>query len=172
VAYDVCQPGETDFKALSRRFYGSEKYAIALQAYNRDHSQNGATLFGPTPILQPGQQVLKPPASMLERDFKIVEPSPIVPTANGGSPLGLPSALTQTAVPTIPAQGPVGVASAPTADAPRTYKVLDPQGERIMDIAQRVLGNRNSWPDIYRLNPTHDPRNPIPYGAELRLPTK
>jgi hypothetical protein len=52
---------------------------------------------------------------------------------------------------------------------PKSYKV-GANGEMFLEIARRTLNDENRWADIYRLNPSYDPSQPIPAGSELRLP--
>ena len=79
-------PGQTTFAQLSQQYYGSEKYAEALLAYNRAHSEailNGVALNQNPPRLEPGQQILKPTVTVLERDYPKMIPgtTSTVPTA-------------------------------------------------------------------------------------------
>jgi len=162
VALERVQPTDNDARALSIRLYGSDRYAGVLVDYNR---QNG---FLPNGALTPGQNILKPPSSILERGLS-AQANPVRPTSIPGSAVRVGEPLPLTASVTAPNPAVVGVQN-PTADATRSYKVQNSKGESILDIAERVLGNRGRWNEIYRLNPTYRPEFPIPYGAELRMP--
>ena len=83
-----CQKGDNTFDILSLRMYGTEKYADALLKYNRDHSgmvKNGSTLNVNPPILNPGQQVLKPPQTILDSDYRASGPNRDAASEDGGA---------------------------------------------------------------------------------------
>jgi hypothetical protein len=167
----VCQAGDTSFAILSLRLYRTEKYADALQAYNRDHAQfikNGNALLTNPPSLAPGQQVEYPSLDLLERNYRslIREGSastiPTIPAANAVN-LAKPSPL---------APG-IAAISNPPSGATRNYRVQNAGGESILDIAERQLGNRGQWTEIYRINqanPVVRPPALIPAGTDLKLP--
>jgi nucleoid-associated protein YgaU len=143
--------------------YGTDKYADALLQYNREHSgmiKNGSTLNINPPILNPGQQVLKPPQSKLERDYaSLIRTAP--PQVK----------ILDTPTPLMPNPGPIAKVSNPPATGPGgTYTVQNPAGESILDIAERVYGDRSQWHKIYRVNPNYPPQNRIPAGITLTLP--
>jgi hypothetical protein len=171
-----CKPGDTNFAVLSKQFYGDTRYTDALIAYNRKQAfmlKNGSNLMLNPPLLQAGQQVVKPNVNVLEADHgtliaAMTEPNPLAPVMGKAPPVKLnaPSPLSQP-----PAMG-QGIIPA-TAGAPgqaRTYMVRNPQGENIIDIAERVLGDRTRWHEIYRINPNYQPQTPIPPGTTLQLP--
>jgi len=160
----ACQAVDTSFAILSMRFYGNEKYADALLAYNREYAKfvkDGENLLASPPRLTTGQTVLHPPLSALER--MQARPAtamiPATPVVN----LAKPSPLNPTTTPgTIPAGA-----------ATRSYKVANPAGESILDIAERQLGNRNLWTEINRINQSNPGVRPpalIPFGTDLKLP--
>jgi hypothetical protein len=168
----VCQSGDTNFASLSTRLYGTPKYADALLAYNRDHARwikNGSAFLANSPSLTPGQQVEYPPTEILERSYhsRIREasanPIPSIP----GAP------LVKLATPAPLNSGIATISNPPTARQTRNYKVQNPSGESILDIAERMLGNRNLWTEIYRINQTNPAVRPpatIPVGTDLKLP--
>jgi hypothetical protein len=177
MAYDVCRPGETSFAKLSERFYGTDKYADALLAYNQSARTSWSKLNGmtsPPTSLAPGIKVLKPQPALLERDYPQMigrgTTSPIAPIAASGPvvkvetprPIATIAPPTNSAIPTI--------TNTPKAGPTAPYRVQNPQGESILDIAERTLGNRSRWNEIYRLNPNYPPQFPIPAGTELRMP--
>ena len=167
----VCQAGDTSFAILSLRLYRTEKYADALHAYNRDHAQfikNGNAFLTNPPSLAPGQQVEYPSLDLLERNYRtlIREGSastiPTIPAANAVN-LAKPSPL---------APG-IAAISNPPSGGTRSYRVQNAGGESILDIAERQLGNRGQWTEIYRINqanPSVRPPALIPAGTDLKLP--
>jgi nucleoid-associated protein YgaU len=61
----------------------------------------------------------------------------------------------------------------PPGGAMKTYRVQNPNGESVFDVAERTLGNRSLWPEIWRVNQTNPAVRPpaaIPFGTELKLP--
>jgi LysM domain len=162
----VCQPGDTNFAILSQKLYGTDKYAQALLRYNRDNYKatvNGSVFLSDTPNLLPGQQVHVAPVSILERDYLGVRPVSIgsIPTIpSTPPPLSKP-------MPLLPTQG---TNQLPPSGGARTYTVQNPNGESILDIAERVLGDRGQWHKIWRVNPSYPPQNRIPAGTKLEIP--
>jgi len=159
-----CQKGDTTFAILSLRMYGTEKYADALLQYNREHSgmvKNGSTFNFNPPVLNPGQQVLKPPQSVLESDYRaLIRTNAVPPQVK----------ILDTPTPLTP--GPIAKVSNPPVTGPAgTYTVQNPNGENILDIAERVFGDRSQWHKIYRVNPNYPPQNRIPAGTTLTLPS-
>jgi hypothetical protein len=168
----VCQNGDTNFATLSKRLYGTEKYADALLAYNRDHARwikNGSAFLGNPPSLAPGQQVEYPPIEILERSYRTliretsVNPVPAIPAGP----------LVKLATPAPLNSGIAGISNPPAIGPTRVYKVQNATGESILDIAERTLGNRSLWTEIYRINQTNPAVRPpalIPAGTDLKLP--
>ncbi len=74
------------------------------------------------------------------------------------------------AAPVIPAGPPVASTGGAVATAGSRQYVVQVQGERMRDIAERTLGDPERWSEIYRLNETINPAYPIPVGTTLRLP--
>jgi hypothetical protein len=146
--------GET-LEAISKARYGSEKYAKAILAYNRDFAPMGTLL---TATLQPGQNILLPSADFLEDRYAAAIGAASVAPISINPPIPAPA-------PPIPMPG----AGAKTEAAAKTYRV-PAAGQFIFDIAIRTLGDGNRWSEIYRLNPNINPQQPIPGGSELRLP--
>jgi DNA-binding transcriptional regulator/RsmH inhibitor MraZ len=65
------------------------------------------------------------------------------------------------------------------ADAPSRTERYDSTGpfhhvtvpnQRFTDVALRVLGDPRRWEEIYRLNPSFNPSQPLPVGTILRIP--
>lgn len=172
----VLRPEDVTFDALSQRLYGSDRYAQALLAFNRIHPSATDDVRATPPRLVSGRMIYMPPKSLLESKYAslIPEARPVIglpgpettpvkiaapaPTPPLGSPKTTPVSLGS---PTI------GV-PAPRPDVTKRYVVAAP-GKHLLQIAQETLGDRNRWPEIYRLNPAV-PTNLIPGGTELRLP--
>jgi hypothetical protein len=165
-------PGETNFAQISKRLYGSEKYAGALYAFNvanKDMIKNGGSLATNPPLLTAEQQLLHPAPELLHRDYAkyIQDTTPTIPASSPAVKLAPPPVtITPPTVPTI------STVSNPPAGQGRTYVVQSPNGERIRDIAQRALGNADRWTEIYRVNQNLNlqPQFPIPNGTRLTLP--
>jgi hypothetical protein len=171
VDLDVCRPNETNFAIVALRFYGADKYGDALLEYNRRHAsqvRNGSAFTLNPRALQEGQQVLRPPVGILERDHASLIPGlrpavPAIPSAVPAVKVGTPSPMT-------PPSGVAIVSNPPIVGGGRTYRVQSPNGESILDIAERQLGDRGRWNEIYRLNPNYQPQFRIPAGTELQMP--
>jgi hypothetical protein len=87
----VCQPGDTDFAAISRRLYNSDKYADALAQYNREHP-NGNVAAKQGSRLQPGTEVFVPPIHVLENRYSNAISNTRVPATDGTKPVAPASA--------------------------------------------------------------------------------
>src|SRR5581483_4149311 len=76
------QPSDS-FAGVSMRFYNTEKFAAALQQYNKDYPLAPPALRQNPPVLVPGQVVWVPPVRILERDYGqyVGELSPLTPAA-------------------------------------------------------------------------------------------
>jgi hypothetical protein len=174
VDLDACLPGETHFGLVALRFYGNDKYAEALLEYNKRHAtqiRNGSVILTNPRSLPTGQQVLRPPVGILERDFGALIPGarptgPTVPTI----PSNIPAVKLSTPSPLVASPGVAAVSNPPVAGSSRSYRVQNPSGESILDIAERQLGDRGRWNEIYRLNPNYQPQFRIPVGTELKMP--
>ncbi len=160
--------GETNFNVLSARIYQDDRYAAALLAYNRRYRtiiRNGENLALDPPVLPMGQEILYPNKGILERDFANLIPGlntakPTIPAGNGGINITKPAPL-----------GSINpVSNPPIVPSGRTYVVQNPNGESILDIAERTLGNRSRWNEIYNLNTGLQPQFRIPAGAQIKLP--
>jgi hypothetical protein len=154
--------GQTTFAQLSQRWYGTDKYAQALQEYNRRHLLNraNADLQRDSPVLQPNQPIYYPHPNVLESDYAafIGKTTPAAaPTVGSAPPVRISPPM-----PLSPA--------AAAAEGTITYTV--PQTEHIMPIAQRTLGNRDAWAEISLLNPALRTDLPVPAGTVLRLPAR
>jgi hypothetical protein len=139
--------GDT-FKSISQQKYGTDRYAQALYLFNRSHPLAEDGLLQ-NDTLKPKQAVYLPPVEILQSRY---------PGA-GGEAKG--------------AAGPgVAVGSTsqrPSAPAPRSYRVAA-GGEKLYDLATRLLGDGNRWVEIRDMNPGWNPELPIPAGTTLHLP--
>jgi hypothetical protein len=170
----TCQSGDTSFAMLSRRLYGTEKYADALLAYNRDNYKatvNGSAFLVNPPRLAQGQQVHIAPIAILERDYRpyigtaSVSVIPTIPSSAPPASLARPTPLSAPSNPGI-----ATISNPPSTGKGGTYVVQSPNGESILDIAERVLGDRSQWHKIWRVNPSYQPQFRIPAGTKLEVP--
>ncbi len=169
---EVCQPGDSSFAALSQRLYGSDRYASALQAFNREHVQADPAVKQDPPRLQAGTRVFVPPASLLDSAYGDLVRSPATTSTLPPVRISTPTPLGDPA--TIPLANPnlssARVTPPPTADATTRY-IVQGKEQMMLQIARDTLGDANRWGEIYRLNPHLLPQFPIPAGTEVRLPT-
>jgi nucleoid-associated protein YgaU len=144
------------FRAISQNYYRSDKYERALQLFNQNHPLATDAVRRDPPVVQPGQPVYIPPARILEKYYAtaITEVARSAPTTTPENPAS-------SIRPTVNAQ-PV---------APDKRYLVKAGGEMVLDIARRTLGNADRWTDIYRLNPGFDPKDPVPAGTELKMPS-
>lgn len=151
------QPGDS-FAAVSQKYYFSEKYAAALQQYNRDYPLAASGMRQDPPSMVPGQVIWVPPVRILERDH-----AKLIPDLKRLNDRGAP------ATPTVRPADSAGASSG--FGSPRLYKVHE-RGETMYEIARRTLNDSGLWYLVHRLNPTlsRDPKLPIPAGTVLRLP--
>lgn len=153
-------PGET-WEGISRNKYGSERFARALAAFNRDRNP-GLT------VPSPGATILLPPAYILQRRYpQLIEAASPTPNyaanATSGTNTASGSANSGTTVypPSAPAPAPSG--------AYKLYRVQP--NDTIWMIAKRTLGSGDRWPEILRLNrDVLRDVNQLPPGLVLRLP--
>ena len=153
-------PGET-WEAISRNKYGSERFARALAAFNRDRNP-GLT------VPWPGATILLPPAYILQRRYpQLIEAAPPTPNyaknAASGTNSASASANSGTAV------YPPSAVTPATSGAYKLYRVQP--NDTIWLIAKRTLGSGDRWPEILRLNrDVLRDVNQLPPGLVLRLP--
>jgi hypothetical protein len=158
------RPGD-NFAAVSQQYYSTDKYAAALQKYNRDYPLATREMRQNPPAVNPGQVVWVPPARILERDYAadiggLTPVAPVVPTS-------------RPAVEAVPP--PPGLANSGFGNpAGQLYRVRGPAGESLQEIARRTLNDGNQAPRLRGFNPTLSPdvRLPIPAGTVLRLPAE
>jgi hypothetical protein len=175
------QHEDKTFADLSRKFYGTPDQADALLRFNRDYPMASDAIKQNPPLLIPGQRVFVPDPATLRQGT--AEPaSKITPIPIGSSDGAVAPSPPPIAAPTPPPPSPNpggGMSSTinlrPVASSTGTtngqvYQVAT-QGEMILNIAERTLGDRMRWSEIYRLNPQINPSSPIPGGTVLRLPS-
>jgi hypothetical protein len=150
----VGQAGDT-FKRIASDKYGSDRYAQALEYYNRDHVlATDATRRDPATIMS-NQRIYIPPARILQREYESVIPSESEAAAGRTGP-----AATRPAAP----------GASPAAGLPeKSYRVRG-GGEMFLTIARNTLGNDLRWPEIYNLNQRFAPEVEVPGGTILRMP--
>jgi hypothetical protein len=148
----VCKSNDS-FLSISGQYYQSEKYERALLLFNRNHPRATDAIRQDPPVIRDGQPVYIPPLRVLERQYASVIPDHI--------PLPPP-------VPPLASAAP-GYSGPFAASGDRLYRV-QPNGEMLWDVAQRTTGRNDRWAEIYGLNPTLNPQQPIPGGTILRLP--
>ncbi len=163
----ICKAGDT-FAGISTRYYYTDKYALALLRFNRNHPLAAVGIAQEPPVLQAGQPVYIPPLRILEKQYLSVpaDPNPITQV---GAPSPAPIDPRNPALPSVPAVTMPPGKSWSTPSGERTYQVPD-KGEVFLEIAKKTLGNAERWGEIYRLNPQYDPKYVIPAGTTLRLP--
>jgi phage tail protein X len=154
-----CKPGDT-FASISTRYFGSDKYAPALAAFNRSHPQANDGVKANQP-LQADWKVYLPPLSVLERRHGSAIPNvarpPVGPDSTPGG-----SGIMPVAARTAPG-------AAGSGPGYKTYVVRDKE-ESMWKIAARTLGKGDHWPQIMELNPGVPTTGFLPVGTELRLP--
>jgi nucleoid-associated protein YgaU len=173
-----------NFRAISEQYYRSPKYERALLLFNRDHPRASDGIRQDPPVLNAGEPVFIPPIRVLEKQYgsAISESTPLpssmtpVAPASAGS-IGL--AAPRPVPPTTPAISPAPAGSSGSGAPPSTSWSPPPGGpsyrvhrggEMFRDIARRTLGNADRWWDIYRLNRSYNPADPVPAGSVLLLP--
>lgn len=143
---DIYEPKIGDsYKTISKEFYNDDRYAAALQAYNRNRQVPG------------GGPVMVPPLHVVKR-YAQGQPAP-------GSPASRPTSVTTDAPQW-------GVPSAPTSvqrTGGNTFRV-PPGGMTMKAVAREILGNDQRWTEIYDLNPQFRSDELLPAGTELKLP--
>lgn len=180
-AYDElmyhCKAGDT-FQSVSAQFFHSEKFAKALLLFNRNHPRAAEGVGQEPPMLSPGQIVYVPPQRILEKLYASaivdsVAPSvPPAPQQPAISPMPQSAPMPQPATASEPPQAqpqPNSKSAWVTPTGDKFYRV-NPNGETFRDIAGQVLGNKDRWVEIYKLNLRFNPGYPLPGGTELRLP--
>jgi hypothetical protein len=121
----ICQPTDTDFAAVSKQNYNSEKYGQALMLYNRDHPVGRAAVQQGLQ-LQPGAEVYVPPLYVLESKYGNAIPN-LTPLPQNGQRSPDVSAPPKAMVPVV--QGPPTASPmAPGSAAPAPSVVPPPAG--------------------------------------------
>lgn len=162
------RPGDDSFQGVSRRVYGSDRYARALQRFNQEHPLAEEGIRRGAAALQSGQRIFLPPREILESKYAtLLDGASAAPPRAPTSP---PMTATPVATPPVSlGTPPRAVPSTPTSDEVKSYRVGG-NGQYIIEIAQQTLGDGRRWAEIYRLNPTIRPEQVIPPGTELKIP--
>jgi hypothetical protein len=142
----VANAGDT-YASISRAKYGNEGYAQALYLFNRSHPLAGDEVQQGDAV-KPRQSVYLPPAEILANRYGGVVSGPKAAAGSGVT---------------------IGTTSQRPGGPPRTYRVAA-GGEKLYDIAVRLLGDGNRWGEIRDQNPGWNPALPIPAGTSLTLP--
>lgn len=175
-----CTADTLTFAALSKKHYGSPRYAKALLNFNRDFPHTAGVQRDP-PVLKVGDTVVLPAVAELEsrypraipadiRKLPATPPISIGAKSNSARPQTLPAAH-QTAKEVVTQASnsePVWHNSAIESNTP--VYVVQGKGEMLYEIARKTLGDGRRWSEIYRLNPQVRPQFPIPEGTRLQLP--
>jgi hypothetical protein len=181
----VCEPADTDFAAVSRRFYQTDKYTAALIEYNRDHVW-GRDAAKQAPQLRPGAEVMIPQLHVLETRYPNLigaaaaapQPEPAKsfvqisdgPPTSKAVPVVNPPSAGWNPPPVVPPTTPSVVPVPQNANAGTKMYWVPQGGQRLWQIAQQTMGDGNLWTEIYRLNPTLNPEMPVPAGTQIQLP--
>jgi hypothetical protein len=142
----VANAGDS-YQSISRAKYGTESYAHALYLFNRSHPLAGEEVSQGENV-KARQSVYLPPAEILQNRYA---------EAASGTKAGAASGVS------------VGTTSQHPATTPRAYRVAA-GGEKLYDIAARLLGDGNRWVEIRDQNPGWNPALPIPGGTTLTVP--
>ncbi len=146
--------GET-YQSIARDQYKSNRFAEALMDYNRDYPLATDTTRSNPTVIVPGQTIYLPPVRILQREY-----GSVIPEQSAAAP------VSPTSLPSV-AGSPATLTSAPLPE--KRYRVRG-GGAMFLTIARSTLGDDNRWPEIYRLNPSFDPKDPVPGGTVLRMP--
>jgi hypothetical protein len=151
---------DDNFARISQQFFQSDKYARALQLFNRNHPRATEALLQEPPYLA-GQSVYIPPLRILEKYYgsaiQDLKPLPTIPApASGGAvppsgPVGstsrmppqLAPASTVASVPTVP---PVAMPAAGAPAAPVARTPAMPTGTPAAPAAAAVTASGPSAP--------------------------
>lgn len=154
-----CRTGDS-FARISQRFYQTDRYAQALEAFNRNHPQAGQAVRQQPGSLVVGQQIHIPPIAILRKRHAAVIPE------ESDQPTRLTDAREErTSSRPTPKSG-----VDETGSRAREYTIDNPNGETMREIAEKLLGNANRWQEIAKLNPGFQPLLPIPATASIKLP--
>lgn len=164
--YRCTKPNQT-FRDIAKEKYNTDQYEKALLAYNRDHPRATDALRGDSPVLQAGQAVYIPSASVLNHRYPHLVPGLTAgPAAPATAPVApAPMSSPAPAVPTIGVSHSSGASPA----GARQYTV-QADGETLWSIAKQTLGKNDRWPEISQLNAGLDTAQPLPVGTTLKLP--
>jgi hypothetical protein len=141
---DLHQASSNDtYRTISRRYYEDEAYAAALEQYNKDTPRSAG-------------YVRIPPIEVLMKRYPNAVPKGQTSPPMGNAPASLSLQSGE---------------AAPPAPAARDYVYTVPDnGETLRDIAQKTLGNSDTWQSIHLLNPSLNPAEKVPGGTKLHMP--
>lgn len=142
---------DDSFVQISKEYFKTGDFAAALEAYNKERRK-------------PGERIIRvPPTWVLEEQF----PNLIGTKSDKPDPKGTVIPKIESPAPTPPGERPAPP-PAPVAGN-NEYRVTNPAGETIREIARKLYGDPNTWQKLWKLNPDLDPTLPIPSGTALRL---
>jgi hypothetical protein len=158
----VVRPGDT-YVSISQAKFGTEKYAQALEQYNRAHPRLEAELKRKG--LVPGVTIAVPAAKILDEGYGGAVSEP------GKGTTAAPSVTNHGTGQPGPSTGPGKVVATGTGAVGRSARyVVKTDGESMRAIAAVTLNGRDRWGEIADLNPNVDPAFPIRVGTVLNLP--
>lgn len=166
----VCQGNET-YELIAARKLGSDRYARALEQYNREMPGAPENLRASPARLGPNTVVWVPTLQYLMDRYGqyLASGAPIPASPTAAPPRSLAADVgIRAPTPLVPAN------NAPAAQPPvgtTTFRV-PAGGMLISQVAASQLGDALRWIDIYRLNPSIDPSQPIREGTEIRVPMR
>ncbi|MFL5244954.1 MAG: hypothetical protein ACJ8FY_22865 [Gemmataceae bacterium] len=153
-----CKAGDS-FDKISQRYYQTDKYAQALEAFNRNHPQAGDAIRQQPGNLANGQRVYIPPIAILrKRHAAIITEDSREPNSNAADEK------------TSSSRPRTSLETQDNSIQAREYSVDNPNGETMREIAEKLLRDPNRWMEIARLNPGFQPLLPIPATARIKLP--
>lgn len=146
------------FESISKRAYGTDRYAAALKEYNKNHPAAGPSLS--RGFLQQGETIMIPDQGKLDA----MSPRSSAPTS------GLGTSLRNQTIQQTGFQSVQPSANIQTAQG-ATYSVKG-NNENFYTIARTLYGNGDRWSEIYELNKDRfQSMDVIPAGTLLTIPS-
>jgi hypothetical protein len=168
----ICKPNDT-LASICRDRYHGEQYAQALLLFNRSHPMPAAGIRSEPPVLQAGQPVYIPPLEILQKRYPQGSIPSATPPASGGPQGGPITGPASSSIPPVGLTPPTPTGALPAAPVSRGREWLytvQAKPETFYEIAKREFGNGDRWADIYRLNQSFPPSEPLQVGTVLRMP--
>jgi hypothetical protein len=163
----ICEANEA-YALISRRKYGTDSLALALEEYNRRLPGAADNVRAQPARLTPGTTVWLPSQNVLLEIARAAPESNLPPITSVGNPRPVGNDLSVS--PPVPGNA---LPPRPTgADAGVVNYTVPMDGLLLAQIAERQLGSALRWIEIYRLNNTLQPEQPLRAGTVLRVPAK